>query len=888
MGKPLILVDGSSYLYRAFHAMPPLTNAAGQPTGAVYGVINMLRKLINDEQPELIAVVFDAKGKTFRHEMYADYKAHRPPMPDDLVAQIKPVHEVVIAMGLPLLMIEGVEADDVIGTLAKQASDAKRAVLISTSDKDMAQLVNEHVTLVNTMTNTTMNVKGVHEKFGVWPNQIIDYLTLMGDTSDNVPGVDKVGPKTAAKWLEEYQTLDNIIEHADKVKGKIGDNLRAALPLLPISKALVTIKCDVELPLSFDKLKMRGADLPVLKTMYEHLTFKNWAKELGPVASAPTSSAPVPTETRNTGYICIQDQEVLRAWVKDIEAQGWVSVDTETTSLHAREARVVGVSLATADGKACYIPLTHSEAVILRPMLENPAIRKIGQNIKYDKMVLRNEGIELQGIAFDTMLESYMNNSTLHRHDLDTLAKIYCDHAMITYEEVTGKGKNQIGFAEVPLDKATEYAAEDADYTLRVHEQLWPLLQEKPRCAALYQNLEIPLISVLADMEYRGVLIDGVVLAQQSEYLAERLSVVEAHIYKSSGETFNVDSPKQLQWILYDKLGLPITQKTPTGQPSTAEPVLQELAVMYELPALILEYRSLSKLKSTYTDKLPLMISPTTGRVHTSYQQAVTATGRLSSTDPNLQNIPIRTEVGRKIRQAFIAPKGSSIVAVDYSQIELRIMAHLSEDAGLMTAFQQGLDVHAATASEVFGIPLSEVSSEDRRRAKAINFGLIYGMSAFGLAKQIGSKRDEAQLYIETYFHRYPGVKAYMERTRAQAASMGYVETLRGRRLYLPDIKSSNFVARSAAERTAINAPMQGTAADIIKQAMLNVSAWIASSGLNVNMVMQVHDELVFEVADDILPQAKAKIIDIMQHATELNVPLLVQAGVGRNWDEAH
>lgn len=893
MPKPIVLVDGSSYLYRAFHALPPLTNAEGQPTGAVYGVVNMLRKLLKDISPEHIAVVFDAKGKTFRDDIYPEYKAHRPPMPDDLRVQIEPVHNIVRAMGLPMLIVDGVEADDVIGTLATQAEEQGYDVLISTGDKDMAQLVTDKVTLVNTMSGSYLDPDGVFEKFGVTPAQIIDYLALMGDSVDNVPGVPKVGPKTAAKWLAEYTTMDNLIKHADQIKGKIGENLRAALPDLPLSKQLVTIKCDVILPLTVDDLKIIPPDRQDLRQYFHTMGFKSWLRELdGPDVVAAKSEGP------SEGYACILTEDQLKTWVDKIKAAKQVSVDTETTSLIAREARVVGISLALPNDEACYIPFGHdyegapaqlSNAQVfhyLTPIFEDENIIKIGQNLKYDQMVLWNHGVNLCGIEFDTMLESYMNNSVGHRHNLDTLAQEYCGHTMIPYEAVTNKGK--MTFNQVNISDATRYSAEDADYAMRVHKVLWPILQEKPGPAKLFSELEIPLLTVLAKMEYHGVLVDADELGRQSGKLGERLAQLETAIYKESGDPFNIDSPKQLQWVLYDKMGLPVLAKTPTGQPSTAEPVLSELALTYKLPELILEYRSLSKLKSTYTDKLPQEIKDESGRVHTSYQQAVTATGRLSSSDPNLQNIPIRSDLGRAIRKAFIAPKGYQIAALDYSQIELRIMAHLSNDKTLQDAFHHGLDVHAATASEVFGVPLNEVSSEQRRRAKAINFGLIYGMSSFGLAKQLGTSREEAQQYIDIYFNRYPGVKKYMDDTRAWAAKQGYVETLRGRRLYLPDINSSNHNLRMAAERTAINAPMQGTAADIIKQAMLDVDNWITHNQIDARMVMQVHDELVFEVATGDAPKIVKSLVEIMDKAYPLSVPLLASSGIGNNWDEAH
>jgi DNA polymerase-1 len=898
MTKRFVLVDGSSYLYRAYHALPPLTSSSGEPTGAIYGVVNMLKRLLKDENPEHIAVIFDAKGKTFRDAIYPEYKANRPPMPDDLRPQIEPLQAIVKAMGLPLLVIEGVEADDVIGTLAKQAEDHDLPVLISTGDKDMAQLVNPHVELINTMNNKRTDEKGVVEKFGVRADQFIDYLTLVGDSADNIPGVPKVGPKTAAKWLNEYGTLDNIVANADQFKGKIGENLRNALGTLPLSKELVTIKCDVELPYTPETLNRGEPDHGTLRDLFRKLSFKKWENEVEEEDVPPPDEAG--PEREATQYQCITNEQILEKWVDAIRAEKLLCVDTETNSLDVRSARVVGLSLSIAAGHAAYVPFGHdyedapkqlTEEIVwkyLKPILEDENIKKIGQNLKYDINVLRNHDIDVRGVAYDTMLESYMNNSTAHRHDLNTLADVYCQHKMITFSDVAGKGKKQITFNQVELDKAAEYAAEDADYTLRVHQALMPQLQEKPGPLDLFTTLEMPLVRVLADMEYYGVLIDADVLAEQSVALQKRIDKVQGKIFKETGENFNIDSPKQLQQILFDKMGLPAVSKTPTGQPSTSEPVLQELAANYDIPAWILEYRSLSKLKSTYTDKLPRQVKDATGRVHTSYNQTVTATGRLSSSDPNLQNIPIRTDAGRAIRKAFIAPKGYKIVAIDYSQIELRIMAHLSGDKNLQAAFHDDQDIHRATAAEVFGIAIDAVTSEQRRRAKAINFGLIYGMSAFGLAKQIGSSREEAQQYIDIYFDRYPGVKAYMDNTRKQAAKLGYVETLRGRRLYLPDINAGNHMRKMAAERTAINAPMQGTAADIIKQAMLDVDAWLKSTKADAKMVMQVHDELVFEVKADEAETITAKLEQLMDDAYKLNVPVKAEAGIGDNWDEAH
>ncbi len=903
--KPLVLVDGSSYLYRAFHAMPSLSNSRGEATGAAYGVINMLRRLLNDYDPEHVAVVFDAKGKTFRDEMFPEYKANRPSMPDELRGQIAPIHAMVEAMGFPLLMVEGVEADDVIGTLARQAEAQGMRVLISTGDKDMAQLVDSHITLVNTMTDTLMDEAGVNEKFGVSPDQIIDYLALIGDTSDNVPGVPKVGPKTAAKWLQAYGTLEAIISHADEIKGKVGEYLRDSIASgqLQLSCQLVTIKCDVALQQGPAELRRRPADIEVLKRYYSEMEFKNWLAELLG-STAPSTPAGSAAENAKQADIAVDYETVLEwaqfdSWLTRLQQAELFAFDTETTSLNYMDAAIVGLSFAVEPGKAAYVPLAHNypgapaqlprDEVLarLKPLLEATTHLKVGQNLKYDMSVLANYDISLRGIAHDTMLESYVLDSTATRHDMDSLALKYLGHKNIKYEEVAGKGAKQIGFNEVALEQAAPYAAEDADITLRLHQALWPRLGGMPELAALYTDLEVPLLSILSRIERHGVLVDSAMLQQQSGELAVKMQQIEAEAFAEAGERFNLASPKQIQTILFEKMALPVLKKTPKGQPSTAEEVLAELAQDYPLPRLILNYRSMSKLKSTYTDKLPLMVSPHTGRVHTSYHQAVAATGRLSSSDPNLQNIPVRSEEGRRIRQAFIAPPGCKILAADYSQIELRIMAHLSADTGLLKAFAAGEDVHRATAAEVFETPLAEVTAEQRRSAKAINFGLIYGMSAFGLAKQLDIDRAAAQEYVNLYFARYPGVKAYMDVTREQAKEQGYVETVFGRRLYIPDIKSSNGQRRQYAERTAINAPMQGTAADIIKRAMLTVDGWLQEQ-LDIHMVMQVHDELVFEVPEPRLDEARAKIIELMSAAAELQVPLLVEAGVGINWDEAH
>ncbi len=902
----LILIDGSSFLFRAFHAVPPLTNAQGQPTNAVYGVSNMLRKLINDYNTPYFAVVFDAPGKTFRHDLYDQYKAHRPPMPDDLRVQIAPLHELIRSLGLPLIIEHGVEADDVLGSLAQNAERQGFKVIISTGDKDMAQLVTDHISLENTMTNTKMDVQGVVEKFGVQPEQIIDYLALMGDTVDNIPGVPKVGPKTAAKWLQEYGSLDNIIANAEQVKGKIGENLRASLGQLPLSRELTTIKCDVALHYSLDDLKRREPDIAALKQQLGSLGFSSWLKTLnGDVPSAPapvakTEAPEQPIAPTSKDYQTILSQADFDTWLLKLQQADLFAFDTETTSLNYSDAQIVGVSFAIQVGQAAYIPLAHDypdvpeqldrEAVLtaLKPLLEDANQAKLGQNLKYDAHVLANHGIQLRGIAHDTMLQSYVLNSTATRHNMDDLAKHYLGVDTIHYEDVAGKGAKQIGFQEVAIETAAEYACEDADITLRLHQTLSQQLQQQASLWALYQDIEMPLVNVLTKIEANGVLIDSAMLDQQSLELANRMVGIEQQAHDLAGSAFNLGSPKQIQEILFERQNLPVLKKTPKGQPSTDESVLQELALDYPLPKLIIDHRSMSKLKSTYTDKLPQQVNNKSGRVHTSYHQAVAATGRLSSSDPNLQNIPIRSEEGRKIRQAFIAAPGYKIVAADYSQIELRIMAHLSGDTGLLAAFSQGVDVHSATAAEVFDVPLDSVTNDLRRSAKAINFGLIYGMSAFGLAKQLGLPRDKAQAYINLYFERYPGVKQYMDDIREQAKQNGYVETLFGRRLYLPDINARNAAQRQYAERTAINAPMQGTAADIIKLAMLACDQWLNDSGVDAKMIMQVHDELVFEVAETQLESCMAKIGEIMSNAAELHVPLLVEVGVGENWDEAH
>ncbi|EGW23338.1 DNA polymerase I [Methylobacter tundripaludum] len=909
----LILVDGSSFLFRAYHAIPPLTNANGEPTNAIYGVSNMLRKLIADYHSDYITVVFDAPGKTFRNELYDQYKAHRPPMPDDLRVQIAPLHNLIRAMGLPLIIESGVEADDVLGVLAQHAEQQGYDVIISTGDKDMAQLVTEHIILENTMSNTRMDIQGVIDKFGVRPEQIIDYLALIGDTVDNIPGVPKVGPKTAAKWLEQYSTLENLIAHADKITGKIGENLRASLDQLPLSKQLTTIKCDLDLPYNMEDLKQQPMDKAELRILLAELGFSSWLKSLDASTELSTGSSSTPalspieaaqTEDKpakiDSSYETVLTEQHFDDWLARLEKAELFAFDTETTSLDYSKAQIVGVSFAVTPGKAAYVPLAHDYPGVpdqldrseilekLRPLLENPRKAKLGQNLKYDTHVLANHGIALRGIAHDTMLESYVLNSTATKHNMDDLAKEYLGVETIHYEDVAGKGAKQIGFQEVSIDQAAPYAAEDADITLQLHQVLNAKLAQHPRLLELYSDMEVPLISVLARIENNGVLIDAAMLAQQSLELSSQIISLEQHAHDLAGQTFNLGSPKQIQDILYDQQKLPVLKKTPKGQPSTEESVLQELALDYPLPKLILEYRSLSKLKSTYTDKLPQQIDGQTGRIHTSYHQAIAATGRLSSSDPNLQNIPIRSEEGRKIRQAFIAPEGKKIVAADYSQIELRIMAHLSADEGLLKAFSEEQDVHRATAAEVFGVAPEQVTTDLRRSAKAINFGLIYGMSSFGLAQQLGLSRSQAQSYIDLYFARYPGVKNYMDRIREQAREQGYIETLFGRRLYLPEINSRNAARRQYAERTAINAPMQGTAADIIKRAMIAADQWLYKEQPDAKMIMQVHDELVFEIAEEHVDDCAAKIRSIMCAAADLDVPLIVDIGIGNNWDEAH
>lgn len=905
---PIILVDGSSYLYRAFHAMykADLRNAAGEPTGAVRGVTAMLRRLVKDYPNSTIAVIFDAKGKTFRDEIYSEYKAQRPPMPDDLRAQIQPVHDIIRAMGFPLLAIEGVEADDVIGTLAREATEKGLDVVISTGDKDMAQLVNQHITLVNTMTETVMDVEGVKAKFGLPPELIIDFLALMGDKVDNIPGVPGVGEKTALALLQNLGGINDIYDNLEAVREldfrgakKMPEKLAENKELAELSYLLATIKCDVELDLSVDQLTNTSPDNATLHGLFSHLEFKSWLSELG--SSDQKTAEPLPEIVETQDYQTILSESEFQRWLDKLQKAELFAFDTETTSLNYLDARIVGVSFTVQAGEAAYIPLCHDYVgapeqldidhvlACLKPLLEDPDTFKVGQNLKYDRHVLLNHDIDLQGIQHDTMLQSYVLDSTATRHDMDSLAEKYLGRSTVHFEDIAGKGKKQLTFNEIAIEQAAPYAAEDADITLQLHQTLWPKIQAIPALQSVYENIEMPLLPVINTLERNGVNIDMWMLQQQSDELTHKLATLEKQAWDLAGEEFNLGSPKQLGTILYEKLELPIRKKTPKGQPSTAEAVLQELADDgYELPQLLMEYRSLSKLKSTYTDRLPEQINPKTGRVHTSYHQAVTATGRLSSSDPNLQNIPIRSVEGRRIREAFIAPDGFTIMAADYSQIELRIMAHLSQDPGLLRAFAAGEDIHRHTASEIFSLPLDQVSSDQRRSAKAINFGLIYGMSAHGLSKQLGIERHQAADYMAVYFERYPGVKRYMEETRDQAKHDGYVETLFGRRLYLPEINSSNGMRRQYAERTAINAPMQGTAADIIKRAMITIHAWLNQHNPDVRMIMQVHDELVFEVPTNQVDQLKVAIEALMVDAAELAVPLEVGIDTGDNWEQAH
>ncbi|KAA6096736.1 DNA polymerase I [Pantoea sp. B_9] len=923
--NPLILVDGSSYLYRAYHAFPPLTNSVGEPTGAMYGVLNMLKSLLMQYQPSHVAVVFDAKGKTFRDELFENYKSHRPPMPDDLRAQIAPLHEMVKAMGLPLLAVSGVEADDVIGTLALEAEKQGRAVLISTGDKDMAQLVTPGITLINTMTNTVLGPEEVEQKYGVPPSLIIDFLAMMGDSSDNIPGVPGVGEKTAQALLQGLGGMQSIYDNLDKVAGlsfrgaktmaaKLEQNRDVAF----LSYQLATIKTDVELELACEQLTVNEPDVEALQTLFSRYEFKRWLADLQEgkwlqgkksnsqaQKSLPDEPVVAAAETvsvlSSDGYVTILDEVTFADWLKKLQSADVFAFDLETDSLDTLSANIVGIAFAVAPGEAAYLPVAHDyldappqldrAAVLkqLKPLLEDSKAAKVGQNLKYDRGVLKNYDIELNGIKFDTMLESYCLNSVGGKHDMDSLAARWLNHKTVTFEEIAGKGKNQLTFNQIALEQAAHYAAEDADVTLQLHLQMWPKLEQEAGPKQVFEAIEMPLVTVISRVERNGVLIDQNILAKHSQELTTRLAELEQKAHELAGEPFNLSSTKQLQTILFEKQGIKPTKKTPGGAPSTSEEVLAELALDYPLPKVILEHRGLSKLKSTYTDKLPQMINPITGRVHTSYHQAVTATGRLSSTDPNLQNIPVRNEEGRRIRQAFIAGADKRIVAADYSQIELRIMAHLSQDKGLLDAFAQGEDIHRATASEVFGVALSKVSGEQRRSAKAINFGLIYGMSAFGLSRQLNIGAGEAKKYMDLYFERYPGVLRYMEATRAQAADKGYVETLDGRRLWLPDINSSNAIRRKAAERAAINAPMQGTAADIIKRAMIAVDGWLLQQNSDeVKMIMQVHDELVFEIHKDAVAGASQTIRELMENSMKLDVPLQVEVGTGDNWDQAH
>jgi DNA polymerase-1 len=916
----LVLIDGSSYLYRAFHALPPLSNSSGEPTGAVLGVLNMLLKFMNEQHPTRIAVVFDASGKTFRDELFSEYKAHRAPMPNDLRAQVEPLLTILRAQGLPVLRIEGVEADDVIATLACRAASEGHRVLISTGDKDMAQLVNESITLINTMSNTSLDRAGVKAKFDVYPEQIIDYLALVGDTSDNIPGIPKVGPKTAAKWLAQHGTLDQLIANAASIEGKIGENLRAGLETLELSRKLAVLRTDLELPLALEELRLGTPDVEVLRELYSRYELRALLRQLdgaqpgvtgAPAGTAPKAAPPATSSAAQTSaqpppqpldvqYETIFEWSDLERWLARLREAPIFAFDTETTSLDYMQADLVGVSFCTEPGVAAYVPLRHTYAgapeqldrarvlAALEPILADPERPKLGHHLKYDAHVLLNHGVRLAGMRYDTMLESYVWNSVATRHDMDSTAARYLGVSTLKFEDVAGKGVKQLTFDQVPIERAAKYSAEDADVTLRLHQALWPQVQSVPALERLYEEIEQPLVPVLMRMENRGVLIDRDMLRAQSRQISTQLQELVGLARKEAGFDFNVDSPKQLQQVLYEKLNLPVLRKTPTGQPSTAEDVLEELAESYALPRIVLDYRTLAKLKSTYTDKLPEQINPRTGRVHTSYHQAVAQTGRLSSSDPNLQNIPIRRGEGRRIRQAFIAPEGHVLLAADYSQIELRIMAHLSGDAGLLSAFAEDRDVHQATAAEVFGVALADVSADQRRLAKTINFGLIYGMSPFGLARQLGIERSAAQQYVERYFARYPGVKRFMDDTRARARDSGFVETVYGRRLYLPDIRASNRQLQQYAERSAINAPMQGTAADIIKRAMIAVDAWCERDEVPARLIMQVHDELVLEVRHDLVEEVTDAVRERMASAAELRVPLRIEIGTGANWDEAH
>jgi DNA polymerase I len=896
--KTLLLVDGSSYLYRAFHKLPDLRNARGEPTGAIYGVLNMLRRLVLDYKPDYLACVFDAKGKTFRDDAYPAYKANRSAMPDELAQQIEPLHEAIRALGWPVLIVPGVEADDVIGTLARQATASGVAAVISTGDKDLTQLVDQHVTLINTMSNEKLDIAGVKEKFGVPPERIVDYLTLIGDSVDNVPGVEKVGPKTAVKWLAEYDSLDNVIAHANDIDGAAGENLRKALDWLPQARKLLTVQCDVALPLGLDQLHLSEPDRPQLANIFDRLEFKAWRRELESTAASNTVSVAVAQDLPRH-YECVLNETQLEAWLALISTHTILCIDTETTSLDPHQADLVGLSLCVEAGRAAYIPLAHRYAGVpeqlnreqvlarIKPLLEDARVRKIGQNLKYDMHVLVNHGIKLNGVEHDTLLQSYVLESD-KPHDMDSMAARHLNTKTITYHEVAGKGVNQINFEQVPIERATEYAAEDADITLRLHQHLYPRLSEDAKLAYIYRDIEIPVMEVLFKMERNGVLLNTDVLKRQSEALGQELSKLMLKAHELAGEAFNINSTKQIQEILYTRMKLPVLKKTPGGAPSTDEDVLEQLALDYPLAKLILDFRGLAKLKSTYTDKLPLMVHARTGRVHTNYAQAVAVTGRLASNDPNLQNIPVRTAEGRRVREAFIAAQGSQLVSADYSQIELRIMAHLSSDASLLKAFAAGEDIHRATAAEIFALGTDAVTNEQRRYAKVINFGLIYGMSAFGLAAQLGIERSAAKAYIDRYFARYPGVAAYMQRTRESARNLGYIETVFGRRLFLPEIKSGNPARRQCAERAAINAPMQGTAADLIKLAMIQVQRWIERECPSVKLIMQVHDELVLEVPAQHLDAVKAQLPNIMTNVAQLSVPLVVDVGVGPNWEQAH
>ena len=897
----LILIDGSSFLFRAFYVpqLKRMTTTSGQPTGAVFGTINMIKSLQSEYPQAQLVAIFDAKGKNFRHEIYEQYKANRPPMPDELRSQVEYVHQAIAALGIPLVIEPEVEADDVIGTYAKQAEQQGAKVLIASSDKDLAQVVTANVHMVDTMKKIVLDEAGVVEKFGVRPEQIIDYLTLMGDSSDNVPGVPKVGPKTAVKWIKEYGSLDDIIANAEKIGGKVGENLREFIPQIPRSKDLVTIRCELPLSKNVAELKQSEPDDTTLVDLYKTLQFKKWLAELGEDLEPESAEVAVP-EFKAGNYETIFTKDAFREWLVRLKSCEGFCFDTETTSIDAQQAELVGISFAIESGEAAYVPLAHSYEGApqqldlswvtneLKPVFEDPEIAKIGQNLKYDISVLANYDVQVKGVAFDTMLQSYVLDSVANRHDMDTLSQMHLGHKPVPFTEVAGKGKSQVTFDKVDIDKASHYAAEDADITLRLHHALMPKLSQQPRLHQIYTELEIPLVAVLSSIESNGVLIDDTMLLQQSQELSAQMQSLETQAYDLAGSEFNIASPKQIQEVLYDKMGLPVLKKTPKGAPSTAEDVLQELAMEHELPQLILAHRSVGKLKSTYTDKLPMMINPRTSRVHTSYHQAVAATGRLSSSDPNLQNIPIRTAEGRRIREAFIAPEGRKILAADYSQIELRIMAHLSADKALVHAFENDLDVHRATASEIFDVALEDVSDQQRRHSKAVNFGLIYGMSAFGLAKQLRIERKQAQNYIDQYFAQYPGVKDYMENTREFAREHGYVETVFGRRLYLPDINAKNHNMRQYAERTAINAPMQGTAADIIKMAMIEVQEFLQSSDCGSKMIMQVHDELVFEVDEKAVEKMTQIFCQKMQNVAKLNVPILVDAGAGENWALAH